>query len=114
MNKTFIAVCSGLAFGLSAASAQAADGKALAQELGCSACHAVQEGLVGPSWQAVAKRYNGDPEKILERIKKNVNEGGSGNWSDTTGGVPMPPQPQAQDKPKKQKTLADWVAGLAE
>lgn len=114
MNKSLTAVCTALVLGLAAGSAQAADGKSVAQELGCSACHAAEQQLVGPSWQAVAKRYNGDQKKILKRIQNMVNEGGSGNWSDATGGVPMPAQPQAQEKPKKQKAIAGWVAGMAE
>ena len=113
MKKLFTVLSAALAFGLAFGSAQAADGKAVSQELGCSACHAAKQQLVGPSWQAIAKRYKGDQAKILERIKSNVNEGGSGNWTEATGGVPMPPQPQAQGKPKKQKAIASWAAGMA-
>jgi len=91
-----------------------ASGKKAAQELGCTACHAAKKQLVGPSYQAVAKRYNGDPDKILERMKKAVNEGASGNWTDTTGGTPMPPQGQAQGKDQQLKAMSDWIADLAQ
>lgn len=91
-----------------------ASGKKAAQELGCTACHAAEKQLVGPSYQAVAKRYNGDPDKIQERMKKAVNEGASGNWTDTTGGTPMPPQGQAQGKDQQLKAISDWIAGLAQ
>ncbi len=112
MKKRLIAVCAGLALGLTLGSAQAGEGQSASQELGCSACHVPKRQMVGPSWQAIAKRYDGDQAKILERIKHNVNKGGSGNWTEVTGGVPMPPQPQAQGKPEKQKAIASWAAGM--
>ena len=113
MKKSLIAVSAGMLLGLGVGSANAADGKAAAQELGCTACHAATTKLVGPSYQAVAKRYNGDKAKILETIKSNVKNGGSGNWTDVTGGTPMPPQPQAVGKTDKLNAMAEWIAGMA-
>jgi cytochrome c len=113
MKKTVIAVSASLALGFGMTNAQAADGKAAAQELGCTACHAATTKLVGPSYQAVAKRYEGDEAKILEIVKRNVKNGASGNWTDVTGGTPMPPQPQAVGKTDKLKAIAGWIAGMA-
>jgi len=113
MRKPLIALSAGLLLGLGMGSANAADGKAAAQELGCTACHAAQNKLVGPSYQAVAKRYEGNKSEILATIKDNVKNGGSGNWTDVTGGTPMPPQPNAVGKTDKLKAIADWVAGMA-
>ncbi|HKJ88448.1 MAG TPA: c-type cytochrome [Gammaproteobacteria bacterium] len=113
MKKAVIAVSASLVLGLGVSTAQAGPGKAAAQELGCTACHAATTKLVGPSYQAVAKRYNGDKDKILKRIEHNVKNGGSGNWTDVTGGTPMPPQPQAVGKTDKLKAIAGWIAGLA-
>ncbi len=91
---------------------QGMSGKKAAQSLGCSACHAPDMQVIGPSFQAVAKRYDHDSDQILERIKMAVNDGASGQWSETTGGAPMPPQPQAQGKDKQLKAIADWIAGM--
>lgn len=70
---------------------------ALAQSSGCLACHKLDTKLVGPSWQDVGKKYKGDPgarAMLIDKVKK----GGSGNWNDITGGVPMPPySPRVSD-----------------
>ena len=113
MKKTVIAASATLALGLGMTNAQAADGEAAAQALGCTACHAANTKLVGPSYSAVAKRYNGDEAKILEIVKSNVKNGASGNWTEVTGGTPMPPQPQAVGKTEQLKAVASWIAGMA-
>lgn len=113
MKKSLTAVSAAMLLSMGVGNANAADGKAAAQELGCTACHAATTKLVGPSYQAVAKRYNGDKGKILETIKSNVKNGGSGNWTDVTGGTPMPPQPQAVGKTDKLNAMAEWIAGMA-
>jgi|GEM_PF-2320390 len=94
--------------------AAAGGGEAAAQQLGCTACHAATTKLVGPSYQAVAERYNGDKAKILDLIKDNVKNGASGNWTEVTGGTPMPPQPQAVGKTEQLTAIAEWIAGMAE
>ncbi|MEF8793294.1 c-type cytochrome [Thiohalorhabdus sp.] len=99
---------------LSASAAGAGDGKAAAQDLGCTACHAAQTKLVGPSYQAVSEKYGADQGSILERIKMAVENGASGTWSATTGGTPMPPQPQAAGKTDKLETIAAWIAAMAD
>ena len=114
MRRNTIIATAGLAVGLMGASgAHAGAGEDAANALGCTACHAATTKLVGPPYQAVAERYNGDKAKILEVIKDNVKNGASGNWTDVTGGTPMPPQPQAVGKTKKLKAMADWIAGMA-
>ena len=114
MRKQAI-IAAGLAAGLlGATGTHAADGKAAAQELGCTACHAATTKLVGPSYQAVAERYDGDKAKILDIIKDNVKNGASGNWTEVTGGTPMPPQPQAVGKTEQLTAIAEWIAGMAE
>jgi cytochrome c len=114
MGKISTVAAAGLAIGLLAATgAHAGAGKDAASSLGCTACHAATTKLVGPSYQAVAKRYNGDKAKILEIIKDNVKNGASGNWTDVTGGTPMPPQPNAVGKTDKLEAIAEWVAGMA-
>lgn len=114
MKKSLIALSAGMLLGLGVGSANAADGKAAAGELGCTACHAAENKLVGPSYQAVSERYGGDKAEILSIIKNNVKNGASGNWTDVTGGTPMPPQPNAVGKTDKLNAIADWIAGMAE
>lgn len=114
MSKITTIAAAGLAAGLllGASGAQAGAGEDAANSLGCTACHAAKTQLVGPSYQAVAKKYGGDKAKILERMKSAVNNGASGTWADVTGGTPMPPQPQASGKTEKLNAIAEWIAGM--
>jgi len=114
MQKQLLVVAIATVVGLGATSVQAEDGKAAAQALGCTSCHAAETQLVGPSYSAVADRYDGDQAKILEIVKDNVKNGAQGNWTDMTGGTPMPPQPQAVGKTEQLKAIAAWIAGMAE
>jgi cytochrome c len=52
---------------------------------GCTACHAKDKKLVGPSYKDVAAKYKGQDvaAKLIEKVRK----GGSGAW----GPVPMAP-----------------------
>ncbi|MFN4237610.1 MAG: c-type cytochrome [Vogesella sp.] len=74
----------------------------LAQKNNCTACHAVDKKLVGPSYKEVAKKYAGDKGAEAKLIAK-VKAGGAGVW----GPVPMPPNPQVSDADLK--TLVKWV-----
>ncbi len=62
----------------------------LAKKSGCFACHSVDAKIVGPAWKDVAARYKSDADARAALIEK-VKKGGKGNWTDVTGGVPMPP-----------------------
>lgn len=60
---------------------------------GCTACHAVDKKLLGPSFVDVANRYRADakaPEKLVAKIKS----GGGGVW----GAIPMPPQAASKEE----------------
>ena len=77
----------------------------LAQKNACTACHAVDKKIVGPSYKDVAAKYKGDKgaeAKLVEKVKK----GGSGVW----GQVPMPPNTQVKDEDVK--TLVKWILTL--
>jgi len=82
----------------------------LARKSGCLACHSVEKKVVGPAWKDVAARYKDDAgakAALVEKIKK----GGKGNWTDVTGGVPMPPySPRVADE--NIEKLVDFVLGL--
>lgn len=79
---------------------------ALAQKNACTACHAVDKKIVGPSYQDVAKKYAGQKDAGAA-IAASIRAGGAGKW----GPVPMPPQPALSEADIK--TLAAWILGGA-
>jgi cytochrome c551/c552 len=72
---------------------------ALAQKNNCTACHAVDKKILGPSFVEIAKKHAGKAEYLAGKIKS----GGSGVW----GAIPMPAQSITD---ADAKTLADWLA----
>lgn len=83
--KRIIAVGAVAAF-IAPLGAEAADTAALSTKYNCSACHSPDKQLVGPSYDAIAKKYKGDasaPAKLEAKVKA----GGAGVW----GSMPMPP-----------------------
>jgi cytochrome c len=74
----------------------------LLQKNSCTACHAVDRKVVGPSWSDVAKKHAGKTEYIAGKIRS----GGSGVW----GQIPMPPQTLSAEDAKR---IAQWLAGGA-
>ena len=91
---------------LAAASLPALANLALAQKNACTACHAVDKKLVGPSYQDVAKKYAGQKDAAAT-LAASIRQGGTGKW----GPVPMPAQPALSDADLN--TLAVWVLGGA-
>lgn len=91
---------------LATASAPALANLALAGKHSCTACHAVDKKLVGPSYQEVAKKYASqkDAEAMLVT---SIRKGSSGKW----GPVPMPANAAPSDA--ELKTLASWILGGA-
>ena len=78
----------------------------LAQKSACTACHAVDKKVLGPSYQDVAKKYAGQKDAVAQ-LTESIRAGGSGKW----GPIPMPAQPALSDADLK--TLATWVLGGA-
>jgi cytochrome c len=102
MKKSFLAIA---ALGTTLAGSNAIANMELAQKSGCTACHAPDRKIVGPSYKDVAAKYKGkkDAEAMLaEKVKK----GGSGTW----GPVPMPPNAAIKDDDVK--TLVKWVLAM--
>ena len=101
MTKTLIALA---ALGIAALPAAATED--LAKKSACTACHAVDKKIVGPSFKDVAAKYRTDKgaeAKLVEKVKK----GGVGAW----GQVPMPPNsPQVKDADIQ--TLVKWILSL--
>jgi S-disulfanyl-L-cysteine oxidoreductase SoxD len=81
------------------------DGKAvqaLAAQRNCTACHAPQQKLVGPSWSDIARKHPGKTEYLAGKIRS----GGSGIW----GAIPMPPQTLSDAEVQR---IAKWLAAGA-
>lgn len=75
---------------------------ALAQKYQCTACHALDKKLVGPSFADIARRHAGKADYLAGKIRA----GGSGVW----GSIPMP----AQTLPDPElRQMAAWLASGA-
>jgi S-disulfanyl-L-cysteine oxidoreductase SoxD len=74
----------------------------LLQKNSCTACHAADRKLVGPSWADVAKKHAGKGDYLADKIRT----GGSGAW----GNIPMPPQAIS---PQDAGRIAEWLASGA-
>ena len=75
---------------------------ALAQKHACTACHAVDRKLIGPSFAEIAKKHAGKVDYLAGKIKA----GGAGVW----GAIPMPPQTLPEPDAK---AIAAWIAAGA-
>jgi len=74
-----------------------------AAQAGCTACHAKDRKLVGPSFKEIAAKYKGQDvsAKLLEKVRK----GGSG----TFGPIPMPPNPAEKISDADLKAAIDYI-----
>ena len=89
---------------LSAAGAAAADElEDMLKKNGCSACHAEDKKVIGPSYKDVAAKYKGDATAVA-KLSEKVKKGGFGCW----GQVPMPPNPQVNDADVKKMVELFW------
>jgi len=71
---------------------------------GCTACHAVDHKVVGPSFQDVAAKYRG--KDVEATLVDKVKNGGSGVW----GQIPMTPNPQVPDPDLH--AIVKWILTL--
>jgi cytochrome c551/c552 len=74
----------------------------LATKSGCMACHGVNNKIVGPGYNEVVTRYQGQPD-AEDRLVAKVKVGGQGVW----GAIPMPPNGHLKDEDLK--TLVKWI-----
>ena len=72
---------------------------ALATKNSCTACHGVAQKIVGPSFAEIAKKYPGQVDYLVTKIRA----GGAGVW----GPIPMPAQSLSD---ADAKTIAAWLA----
>lgn len=119
MSFTLKKLCLGLVAGGFIISAAHAEDKVLTTEAAeklmseknyiCLSCHKVDTQLIGPSFQAVAAKYQGQ-EGVEEALIKAVKEGSSGKWKDAGIAAPMPPNNVSD---ADAKALVQWVLSLA-
>jgi S-disulfanyl-L-cysteine oxidoreductase SoxD len=74
----------------------------LARKHACTACHGVDNRIVGPSLREVATRYAGRAD-AAEHLAARIKSGGQGVW----GAIPMPPQTLPDSDAR---TIASWLA----
>src|SRR5512140_1370660 len=90
-----------------ASAAFAQSGEDLLKKNGCTACHAIDNKVVGPAYKDVSAKYSGEKrDVVMARLTEKVKKGGSGVW----GQVPMPPNPQVSDADLK--TMLTFILDL--
>lgn len=83
-------------------------GQSLIEASDCKACHTVNQVSVGPSYQAVADRYKGQPNAVNTLAKKII-QGGGGNWGKVHV-MAAHPQIPAEDA----KEIVKYILSLAD
>lgn len=86
--------------------AQAATPEEILKKSGCTACHAVDKKMIGPSYKVVAEKYKGK-DATADLIAK-VRKGGSGVY----GPVPMLPNPPDKISDADLKAVVEWIQTL--
>ena len=74
----------------------------VAKQNACLGCHAVNKKIVGPSFEAVAQKYQADPN-AQAFLKNKIAKGGAGSW----GVVPMPANAKLSDADLT--LLTSWI-----
>lgn len=74
----------------------------LAKAAACTACHGVNERIVGPGFREIAAKYAGDTKAETHLVGK-VKAGGAGAW----GTVPMPAHAQMPEA--EVRSLVQWI-----
>jgi cytochrome c len=111
-----IAVIGVVSVGLSAMVVAAADttpaasttmpkGEALAKGSDCFSCHAIDQKVVGPAFNAVAAKFAGQPG-AESTLSDAITKGHVGTW----GSVPMPAHPQLSAADTKE--IVSWILTL--
>ena len=76
----------------------------LAKKNTCMGCHAMDRKVVGPSYKAIATRYQSQPRaQMVDTLAKKIRLGGGGAW----GVVVMPANTKISEADAKK--LAEWI-----
>lgn len=84
----------------------AANPRGLLNSNSCTACHGVNNRIVGPGFNEIASKTSGRADQLAYLIDK-IKNGGAGVY----GAIPMPAQPQVSDADAK--AIAEWIAAGA-
>ena len=80
-------------------------GERLALKNNCLSCHKVDKKIVGPSLQAIAKRYKSTPQEIL----KSIENGSKNRWSESKNAQ----MPAFKTISKEDRgSIAEWILSL--
>ena len=82
------------------------DVKGLLAANSCTACHGMNQKIVGPGFNEIAAKHKGK-EGLEAYLVGKIKQGGSGVY----GSIPMPPQPQLSAADAS--TMAKWIAAGA-
>lgn len=84
----------------------------VAEEMGCTNCHAIDHRVVGPAWIDVSRRYRSKraDQATQDALVKKVSRGGFGNW----GNVPMVANDPAGAHQDKIRELVKFVLALSD
>jgi cytochrome c len=76
----------------------------LAKQNTCMGCHAMDRKVVGPSYKAIAARYQSQPRtQMVDTLATKIRLGGGGAW----GVVVMPANTRISEADAKK--LAEWI-----
>jgi cytochrome c len=81
--------------------ASAQDVETLFKDSDCSSCHAVDHPVVGPAYNAMAKRHAGQADAV-DKLSAKIRDGGSG----------MPPHPKLSAA--QRQDMAKWILSQTE
>ncbi len=122
--KLITAIATAAAAMFFAGNALATEMPALAKELNCTTCHAIDKKVVGPAWADVGKKYAGQKTykyspsgsnaadakemSLVDGLVMKVSKGGSGNW----GSMPMPANDPTGAKKEKIEKIVKFELSL--
>ena len=72
----------------------------------CMACHSVDKKRVGPSFKAIAKRYDGSDQAVVH-LQTTIKKGSQRRW----GAIPMPAQSHVSNEDAR--IIAQWILSLS-
>ena len=103
-------ICAAFAALMFAGVKQSLADEVLAREFGCFECHnRADNKVIGPSFSEIAVK-NRDNALARDALIAVVKNGGKGNWTEVSRGVPMPPySPRLSNV--EIELLVDWVLG---
>ena len=78
--------------------------ESIATKAGCSACHATDHKILGPSYQDVAARYKSDP-KAAEALAATLRSGSRGVW----GALAMQPVTTTTVSDADLASIVAWI-----